>query len=365
MIDRTIEMVSVFLRRVLILLVVILTGAVLYHLYLQRRNISDAIQQSNPPRIDGLEGFDGPAASEIKAMTVTESPGKLVSLRQTQLPLAQYVVKGAYHCAYTGGKYTSLDAVKYCLKRGCRWLDMSVYYLDGAARVAYGTDPTYVTVQTTQNLLLSEVLETVVSQGFASNAVPNSGDPLFVHLRICAKKSDHAVFGQIGAAIQTALGGRLYTGDAITGETPMTTLMGQVVVAVDTMVCPQYADAPSRGDPLNLSNFVHLETGGTTMPKYGPDTKAGMAMTPPIIDPDGVGTSNVTQLQMVDVGLSGTSPPAPFAVQNFVANYGVQVFPMKFYVPDSTLAAYEALFAGCSGGIVPMSAASRFFATTP
>jgi hypothetical protein len=351
-----------FLRLILIGLIAAIAGTLLYYLYRLRSELS-AIS-IEPEK--GVEGFDGPAASELQAMVRAEDTrGSLITLRQTNFPLAQYVVKSSYNSAYAGGSYVSLDALKYCLQRGCRWVDFQVFNVDGAPRVGYTTDTTYVTLKTRNTLLLSDVLDTVVGQGFAGNVAPNAGDPIFVNLRICLKSNDMGVLSKIGDAVKVSLAERLHQGQVL-ASTPMSELMGKIVLVVDAMICPAWADAPSRGDPKNLSNFANIVTGPAPVPKYSYDTIQGMAMSPPVIDADNLGgTSNVTQLTLVEVSAAATSPPPAFSTQNLVANHGVQWYPQKMYVPktDSTVTAYEELFAGCRGGIVPMSQAVRYYST--
>ena len=358
-------MPSSWWRPLLILLVILIASVILYYLYQLRASIQ-AIPidptNSGGDGVGGVEGFDGPAASELQAMVRdADTRGTLVTLRQTDAPLAQYVVKSSYNSAYAGGSYVSLDALKYCLQRGCRWLDLQVFNIDGVPRVGYTTDATYVTLKTRNTLLLSDVLDTIVGQGFAGNVAPNPDDPLFVNLRICMKSNDMGMLGKIGDALHVSFGSKLHTGQ-VSADTPMSTLMGKIVLVVDAMVCPAWADAPSRGDPKNLANYANMVTGPAPVPKYSYDTIQGMPMSPPVIDADNLGTSNVTQLTLVEVSANASPPPA-FSTQNLVANHGVQFFPQKFYVPktDSTMTAYEELFAGCRGGIVPMAQAVRYY----
>jgi hypothetical protein len=365
------------LRFILIGSVVLVASILLYFLYRTRAQLSAITIEPEKGGFEGfseafdktqygsIEPFDGPAAGELQMMVrPTETRGTLVTLRQTELPIAQYVVKSSYNSAYTGGSYMSLDALKYCLQRGCRWVDFQVFNVDGAPRVGYTTDTTYVTLKTRNTLLLSDVLDTVVGQGFAGNVAPNSGDPIFVNLRICLKSNDMGVLGKIGDAIKVSLDNKLHQG-IVSATTPMSELMGKIVLVVDAMICPAWADAPSRGDPKNLSNFANIVTGPAPVPKYSYDTIQGMAMSPPVIDADNLGTANVTQLTLVEVSATATSPPPAFSTQNLVANHGVQWYPQKMYVPktDSTVTAYEELFAGCRGGIVPMSQAIRYYST--
>ena len=365
-------MFSNLTRFIVIGMVVLIAGTMLYYLYRLRAELSAiSIEGSNRSTagrgIEGsIEAFDGPAAGELQVMVRPgETRGSLVTLRQTELPLAQYVIKSSYNSAYTGGSYVSLDALKYCLQRGCRWVDFQVFNVDGVPRVGYTTDTTYVTLKTRNTLLLSDVLDTVVSQGFAGNVAPNSGDPLFVNLRICLKSNDMGVLGKIGDAINVSLDNKLHQGH-VSASTPMSDIMGKIVLVVDAMICPAWADAPSRGDPKNLSNYANIVTGPAPVPKYSYDTIQGMAMSPPVIDADNLGgTSNVTQLTLVEVPATATSSPPAFSTQNVVANHGVQWYPQKMYMPktDSTVTAYEELFAGCRGGIVPMSQAVRYYST--
>jgi hypothetical protein len=347
-------------RSIWIILITMIAILVVHQLYLMRQSIYAMSEEEKGG--EGVEGFDGPAAGELRTMVRDMTTrGSLVTLRQTDLPLAQYVVKSSYNSAYAGGSYMSLDALKYCLQRGCRWVDFQVFNVDGDPHVGYTTDSTYVTLKTRNTLLLSDALDTAIAQGFAGNVAPNSGDPLFVNLRICLKSNDMGILAKIGDALQVSMGPKLHSGQ-VSADTPMADLMGKVVVVIDAMVCPAWADAPSRGNPKNLSNYANIVTGPAPVPKYSYDTIQGMTMSPPLIDADQIGTSNVTRLALVEVP-SFASPPPVFSIQNVVANYGVQFFPQKYYVPtsDSTMTAYEELFAGCRGGIVSMSQAIRYY----
>jgi hypothetical protein len=226
-------------------------------------------------------------------------------------------------------------------------LDFEVFLVDGAARV--GVSSTYVSgrqnITSRNTILLSDALASAAVYGFTAPA-PNPGDPLFLHLRLNLAGTDAAqtgFFRLVAMSIRSAASARLYTG-AVDARTDVRDLLGKVVIVLDRNCAAGYTSEPQ------LRQLVNIESGGSVLRSYTYGALLDQYTTPPEVDADAKSTT-ATMLRMVvpdAVDATGSNPD--FAA--FVRDYGVQFVPMRYYVRDARLAAYEAFFANFNSGMV-------------
>lgn len=191
-----------------------------------------------------------------------------INLSSDTYSLKEYFIKSSYNSAYSGTT-VSTEQVKDILKRGCRFLDFEVFYIDGKAQVAYSTDPYRITIDSDNKILLSDVFDTLITDGFAN--APNSGDPLFIQLRIKSKPTiDVGIFPLIVASIQSKLGNRLYSGK-VSGETQIRDLMNKVILVVDQKTCPEYLnynDLVALTNMTSAGKLLHKNDYSTTIQMF-------------------------------------------------------------------------------------------------
>ena len=262
-----------FLRSsILILIIIIITTISLINLFNHRRNIT-----SSQMRSEGMT-------------STTDNISGISNLSNTSFPLKEYFIKSSYNSAYSGTSVSTNNVIDI-IKRGCRFLDFEVFYIDGKAQVAYSTDSSRINIDSDNCILLSDVFDTLITNGFAN--APNSGDPLFIQLRIKTKPViDAGIFPLIIASIQSKIGNRLYQG-SVSGETPIQNLMGKIVLVIDQKTCPEFSE---QNDLVALTNIV---SSGKQLHKYSYSTTIQMATTPITANTDG--TTNVSKtMRMVE-----------------------------------------------------------------
>lgn len=256
---------------ILILLIIIITTISLMNLLKQRNNISSSSSSS-------FEGMKGE----------TDNISGVSNLSNTSFPLKEYFIKSSYNSALYGTSVSTNNVIDI-IKRGCRFLDFEVFYIDGKAQVAYSTDTSRINIDSDNCILLSDVFDTLITNGFAN--APNSGDPLFIQLRIKSKPViDAGIFPLIIASIQSKIGNRLYQG-SVSGETPIQNLMGKIVLVIDQKTCPEFS---GHNDLVALTNMV---SAGKQLHKYSYSTTIQMSTTPITANSDG--TTNVSKTMKI------------------------------------------------------------------
>lgn len=176
----------------------------------------------------------------------------MANTTNTALALIDTVVKASFHSAYRATDNTvSLEQLRVVLGRGVRWLDFDVLSIDAQPMVGFTTKPVaappvntgMAAVMTNATgdppnaagnaLPLTSVLVEAASAAFNGDTSPNSGDPLFVNLRI--KTNDSSVYPTIAAAFGNAFGSALYSSRLLPHRTPLAALTGRVVFVLDTL----------------------------------------------------------------------------------------------------------------------------------
>jgi hypothetical protein len=238
-------------------------------------------------------------------------------------------------------------------------LDFEVYFIDNVPCVAYGTDPTFVTLTSKNVITLNEALQTVIINAFSAPA-PNLGDPIFIQLRI--KSVNDEILNQIGMAVNNYLSNRLFQGE-VTGNTQLRDLIGKIVLIVDTKLSPQYNDikkyakcvtsfATEIDGCYELAKYVNMESGGNNLHTYNYNDLLNQNTTPlTIVDTDRKET-DVGLLRLIKPSLDSKSNPE---YHDFIVNYGVQFISYRFYFKDKNLEDYEKLFFDMKSGIIPLS----------
>ena len=291
--------------------------------------------------------------AEIKAMTL---PDTLVSNIKTctllTIPLSQYAIKGSYNSAVSGN-YVSTDAIKYAIKRGCRFLDFQVFVgpFRSTTPTAFVTsiyfDNTGIVSQSLNGILLDNVLSACISNAFSASVAPNFGDPLFINLRLVTNTPSPL---PIINSIKYALLPKLYVDDNgnainVTKDTYMGDIMGKIILSIDV-----------RGnDPKNLTTlnpYTNMFFNTIAWRKYSYKNVNTMPSNAPTFDPS-VNLTNVTELVCVTPDSNkDTIIPLPYSI---FADHGMQTILLPlFSVNNKVIVEYEQLFNTCKGGVIPL-----------
>ena len=337
-------------RKLIVLVIIIITSFILYQLLSQRRAINnkESLSEGLSPITLPKNTNDDPAAiSEVQNMIANDGgPGISNYSLNTGLYLSQYVIKSSYNSAYSGN-FMSLTALDYVVTRGCRFLDFEIYLQNKYPIIAVSTDPTGQVITSKNSLKLFDVLmhiATVYSP--ASRTSPNPTDPLFLQFRI--KSQDSVIYDLVASVIHNTIGSagnNLYIGPPITPYTLLTPLMGQVIIVIDQTVAPTYTSSDA------LLEYTNLVSGSTNLITNTYNAVLSQATTPLVLTPDRKNTTSIN-FQMVTPGVGYAANP-PYT--NFIQKYGVNIILMKFYQPDSNLKQYETFFDKNHAGIVSLA----------
>lgn len=349
---------------VLVWMVLFIFGIVVYLLWKQRNRIlltaaSTETFDSNP--VDEKQESELNKINKYLNTTVvgTKSINKFLTAS-----IKDFIIKSSWNTAYTGN-YMNVNAIKYILSRGYRFIDFEVYMVNSSACIAYSEDSTNVSIKSLNTLTLDKVFSTIYNYGFTA-PTPNPDDPLFVQLRI--RTNDISVYNQIGDSIAGNLLPKLYTGDPITKKTKMQDLMGKIVLIIDTQWAPKYMKYPDctptgpSGSCHNLSQYVFMENGnGNPIFKYKYNDLLEQSTSPPTIMDADTGATSITVIRNIepDPLMNSMNP----TLMTFVEKYGVQ-FPcvqLNTNYLDSKLIEYETKFSDWGYGCVPVAIALRKF----
>jgi len=341
-----------------IFLILLIATILIYILY---RTISKKQKDIAPPTPPYDDSTTVVKETELTAIENISNGSGISTLKIVQgmpLYLRDYCIKSSSNSAYSGG-FMNLNAIKYVLSRGCRFLDFEVYYKDGFPIVAYSNsayDPSYSSF-TSKGLPVSldGVFSTILLYAFNDNS-PNPSDPLFIHLRIKSQIND--AYQAIATAASKILKNRLYAG-AVSPETPISILKEQIVLIVDRNTSPNYGNYPTclpgQANCYNLKNVMNMESGGTNVRVYKENDLLNQSINPP--DP------SVYMLRIV-LPQSGM-----FGLRNcdsmyLIKNYGAQMVAQGFFINDSRLSVYEDLFRTHKSAFVPIDAALKYATST-
>ena len=346
-------------KKMLIIIIFVIFSYVMYFLLKKRRHIFSS----------NKEGLSFTSTSESELTNIkSKNPTGIMSVipANSNLQLREYCIKSSYNSAISG-KYTSVQAIKYVLSRGCRLLDFEVFLIDNAPCVSYSTDPTFITITSQNSITLNNAFQTIITNAFSAPS-PNGSDPLFIQLRI--KSNNPAIYNMIGMAIQNYLANKLYVGH-VDGSTILSELLGKVVLIIDKYTAPNYADSSNypkcnnstsdiNSGCYNLSTFMNMESGTGTLRMYSYTNLQRQATTPPIIlDSDNLDT-DISLLRIVQPDSTTPEDINP-VFSDFIQNYGVQFITNRFFITDTGLKFYEAFFASNKSAFVPYSFAISYF----
>ena len=316
------------------------------------------------PVVEGMTPTD-----EVTALQKAASNVSITNIipSRSKLPLREYCIKASYSSAFSG-TYVSADMIKYVLRRGCRYLDIPIFYstTDNIPYVAHITDSKAIDSASDNKIPLDTVFNAIASNAFASSNSPNFGEPLFIELRIYPD-ANSVVYDKVAALINANFSSKRYvdsnTGKAIqidgstyiNDATQNPPLMGYALFMMNKTINPQYATVSQ-----DLANCINGELGGSTFQMQTYDQLQGQTTNPPNVKNDFKSTNVIVyNTLMSDLA---TLYPHPDIIKT-VLSYGIQVTTYKFYARDDMLTRYEMLFDQYKSGFVPMAYAISYLST--
>jgi hypothetical protein len=277
----------------------------------------------------------------------------------------------------------NLDMIKYVLTRGCRFLDFEIYYIGKTVldknnkeitkytpQVAYSTDNSFTTINTENSILLDKVLTAVVSNAFSPPA-PNVKDPLFINLRIKSNNKD--VYKAVAASIDNTIRDKLYVDTTskktpypaihIKSSTPMSDIMGKIILCIDKTVVRNYKDYTNCDGSMkhcyDLKNYINMDTGSEELNLLRYSEVMEQCIIPININNDNI-TTNVKTMKYVIPNTKYDNSKNP-NISDFILKYSAQIPAYRFYKNDNQLQKYEEFFNDNSSAFVPLAIAIPYF----
>ena len=342
-------------RKFLILFIIIIASYILYNLLKTR---SALINKTFDIQKEGFGFGMSTAESEVKSITISSGAGvSNFDTKKSNLAISEYVIKSSYNSAFTGS-YVSLDAIKYVLSRGCRFLDFELFLIDGGVYVAQSNDPQNMSINSQNHLPLDDVLACVSIYGFTAPS-PNPMDPLFIQLRI--KTDTPEIYKDTALSIDKNLINKLYGTPEKRKLIPSTLigdLMGKVVLIIDKIVSPNYNSFPicttTDTTCYNLDNYANMIAGSESLRTYKINNLLEQHTRPYNVDDNNITTDTIKmQIAIPDIDTVNLNNPD---IIPLIKNYGVQITGYRFYKNDSNLTNYELLFSGNNSAFVSLAA---------
>jgi len=311
------------------------------------------------------EPFSG---SIIEGLGITS-----VSADNANLPIAQYMIMGAYNATYDGTTH-SLTQLTKVLNTGCRFIDLEVSAFQG--------DPVIQTPQTVANaksttkpILLKDVLDLIMDNCFSTNSL-NQTDPVFLHFRILI--TDPSVsrgdfYNTMASVLYNEITeARLYNGK-ISASTPFSSINGgkaNVILIADLSLIPDVNSYPqtcySGQTCATLPSLLNSVSASTYWQKMQYNNVSGI---PPVVHGDNTiamppsktaDTLSMAVPPQTTIPNTTTKNPSPVDLNRFVALSGVQTVPYMWYAKDTgnnELQFYQSLFSNNAAAFVPMAQA--------
>lgn len=324
-------------KKISILFIVIISSYLIFRFIQHKINILGITENAK-------EGFPVSDTSSLKFDSANEPVMKSTNPdKYPDLKLKDYIVKSSYNTAYTGS-IMHLNAIKYAIKRGYRFLDFEIFMINNTPCVGYSEDDKGITLKSLNVLPLDRVLNVANNYAFSSDGCGNFEDPLFINFRIKTDDSNiyQKIYDSIGkiiiskgldpattaftnkagdynsAAIAHIIranepfkymklkhfieGHRVFN-DAINGTTKLKDIMGKIIFVVDLNDSKSYYSCRkksySTGDPNSLdydcnilASYVNIEGGSDNLITIKYDDLLNQPINPPNVNIINISTDN-------------------------------------------------------------------------
>lgn len=195
-------MIGTIIFTVIILIVVIIvltmTGYSKGNLNITNNNKLDSL-----PYMTITYNSDGTILQDPSCEIIELTPMNDVNSAQKGLyKIRDYYIFSSYNScnesSETQYNNISLDALRYVISQGVRFLDFEIYSKDNNPIVATSNNPdNYDEFQSMNYVNFSDAFEIVINNAFNKSTCPTNEDPLFVHLRI--KSTNNKMFEKLAS----------------------------------------------------------------------------------------------------------------------------------------------------------------------
>jgi len=279
---------------------------------------------------------------------------------RSNMPLCQYSIKASYNTAYNGSKI-STDMITTVISKGCRFLDLEIYYIGDIPCVGYSLDPTFTNLKSKNSIPLIDAFNTILSNAFSSMTCGNPTDPLFIQLRI-KSKDPNKIYKSVASIINMAFSssGKLFVNSEnvpikVNENTILSDLTGKIVFIIDKSINPDYTSYTScynDNNCVDLTYFINMESGGNTLNVIHYSSILNTQTLPPVIYDDYTQTNAKNLYLAVPDQILNVKNPK---VSSFMLDFGIQNVAYQFWKNDENLVKYESIFNQFKSAIVPFA----------
>ena len=268
------------------------------------------------------------------------------------LPLKEFIIKSSYNSACTGN-FMNKDMIKYVLSRGCRFIDMQLYYSSEDQRVYVSSFmPDNITKTVKKDLSLDDALNTINTFAFAGPS-PNLGDPLFIQFRFNINnryginKYKDTMVQYVANTLNNTMADRFYgAGKQVDIATKMSDIMGKFVIVSDTAIVDK--------DGVNL---VNMQVGNAPFPRFTSQDVDSYMSNYLVVDPT-TKQSNTNLIRFVEPVAGDSSNLPGMRIMN---QYTAQVVEQMYWRLEKNLTDYETMFFNYGTAFVPLYLAKDYF----
>ena len=144
--------------------------------------------------------------SNVKPFSLSKQFSYTISDTEYDTRLRDVYVKSSYNSCSAGNykdDWVSTCALNEVLKQGCRFIDFEIYSVNHKPVVATSTTTDYFTKETWNSISFENVTKIIKNNAFSGDYVPNSTDPLLIHLRF--KSNDILMYNNLAKIVQSDL----------------------------------------------------------------------------------------------------------------------------------------------------------------
>lgn len=324
------------IKRILFLIVIILSFYLLYKLVQRRQQILAAYEK------------------ETKTQEPFEVMPRISPCMNMNLPLKEYAIMSSWNSATDESQKVTLDALDKVLRRGYRFIDLEIYSIDNKPNVSFSTQKNFDSMESTP-LLFLDVCRRIILTGFSTN---NGQDPLFLHLRI--KSASPIIFEKLAEICIHECSSRLYDGE-VTKDTILSELQGKLVIIVDRNYYPLSETYTCKDTcKTDFKSIINMYSGTPELESMSFLQKLEQPTNP--LQKTKTGFTNVKKVSMVIHNMGSLHVEGNGSeFYALLKNYSIQIFPQKVYYRDANLNLYEDFFVNNGHrAFVPMSIAFSF-----
>lgn len=359
-----------FYSNFLLFVIVLITIYLLYRLFVQRYKIFELNTTNKNAFIENFDMNKNYKDSIVTNLALYNKSNLTINsfifksmdyADESAFELRNFCIKSSY-CSVFNGLDCTIDMLYYVLSRGCRFIDLELYYdydkKPESVLVGYSND--YLIPSTSNSLDLSDVFDEINKNAFTAMS-PNNNDPLFIQLRLKhiptnltdpeqIKSRLQYIYDLIAGSAKAKLS-LLYGNAPINAKTSIQTLQRQIVLIMDS----SYNNRDYSSISPNLKKIINFDCPSSDIKKRNSSDLVEEKLK---ISSDGITTDSGYLRQIVP---TVTENEFEYHLKDnldglaMLTKYSANMCPMQFWVNGPQLQAYENIFNTGRNGVLPIA----------